>query len=283
MGLFGEIKCRRCDRRYSAIRSRCPYCGARKKRAGKSDGDGDGKGKIIIGIILLAIIIIAVAVLVYMSLSGKTFGKSSPTPTPTAASTPKTSATPSPKASTTPTPAPTPTQTPVPSAAVTSITLSRTDFTLASIGETWVLYATLTPSNTTQTVKWTSDDPKIATVSTTGLVTAVGSGTTKITAEAGSVKAECVVRVTGSGSAPASTSSDASFKLSHSDVTISASKKETFNLTVSGSSETPTYRSDNANIASVSSSGTVTAVSVGTTRIYVTVGGKTLECIVRVI
>ncbi len=282
MGLFGEIKCRRCDRRYSAIRSRCPYCGARKKR-GKTD-DSDGRGKIIAGIVLLAIIILAVAVLVYMSLSGKSFGKPKATPTPTisATSTPKATATPSPNVSATPTP----TQTPAPSALVTSITLSRTDFTLSTIGDTWVLYATLTPSNSTQTVKWTSSDPQIATVSASGQVTAVANGNATITAEAGSAKASCIVRVTGTGTAPtpapAAGPADSGFSLSHTDVTIYASKNETFTLKATGTSETPTFRSDNANIASVSSNGTVTAVSVGTTRIYVTVGSNTLECLVRV-
>ena len=36
MALFKEVKCGRCDRRYSALRSRCPHCGARKNRDGKT-------------------------------------------------------------------------------------------------------------------------------------------------------------------------------------------------------------------------------------------------------
>lgn len=295
MGLFGEIKCRRCDRRYSAIRSRCPYCGARKKR-GKVDRDGDGRSKLIIGIVLLAVIVIAVIVLVYMSLTGKSFGtpKATPTPTVSATATPKPSATPTPKVSATPAPGTTPGTSPVITPApggvtVTNITLSRTDITLQYIGETWTLYPTLTPASSTQTVKWTSSDPNIVSVSASGQVAAIANGNATITAEAGGAKASCIVRVTGTAVAPAapdtqgaSASTSSSFTLSHTDVTLSAAKKESFTLRAQGTSNTPTFRSDNANIASVATDGTVTAVSSGSTRIYVTAGGTTLECVVRV-
>jgi len=67
MGLFGDVKCGRCDRRYSALRGRCPYCGARR-RTGKNDRGG-GRGRLIAGLVLLAVIIIAVIVLIFMSLN----------------------------------------------------------------------------------------------------------------------------------------------------------------------------------------------------------------------
>lgn len=272
MGLFGEVKCARCDRRYSSLRRRCPYCGARRRTGGKYSGRSDNRQQIIIGAALLIVIIAAVIFLVYRNV-GAGSAKATPTPVSSAkvSGTPQTSGTPSPGTS--------PTVTPTPGVkTVTSIVLSRQDFTLSNIGETWQLTATLTPANSGQTVTWTSQDPKVATVGTDGRVTAVAAGMTTVTAEAGGSKADCVVRVTGSGTvAPAD-----GLSLSHYDVTLSASKKETFHLTASGASSAPSYSSANAGIASVDANGWVTAVAAGSTVIYVSVDGKKLECLVRV-
>ena len=54
-----------------------------------------------------------------------------------------------------------------------------------SIGQTTQLYSLFTPSETTnKNVTWTSSDPNVATISSSGLVTAVGAGFTVITARA---------------------------------------------------------------------------------------------------
>jgi uncharacterized protein YjdB len=282
MGLFGEVKCGRCDRRFSAIRSRCPYCGARKRRSGKSSGNGDNRWQVIFGIALLAVIVVAVAVLIFRNISEGGSGKPKTTPTPTvqATSTPRQTSTPTPSSLL-------PAVTPVPTPQVTSVTLSRQDFTLAKIGETWLLSATITPAGATSNIIWSSQDTKVATVSSDGRVTAVGNGSTTITAEAGGVKATCVVRVTATGSAanPApSTSSPASgLSLNYTDVTLNATTNESFTLKVSGSSSSPTFSGGSSSVATVDSSGVVRAVAAGTTTVYVTVGGTKLECIVRVV
>ena len=62
-------------------------------------------------------------------------------------------------------------------------------------GGSFKLTPTLTPSNTTDTVAWTSSDNDVATVTEDGTVTAVKTGSAVITATAGSVKAECTVTV----------------------------------------------------------------------------------------
>ena len=296
MGLFGEVKCGRCDRRYSAIRGRCPYCGARKRRSGKSAGNGDNRWQIIAGIILLVIIIIAVAVLVFKNISAGGTGKPQATPTPTiqATSTPKQSSTPTPSATL-------PAVTPVATPKVTAIVLSRQDFTLAKLGETWVLSATISPTGATQSVTWTSQDTKVATVNSDGRVTAVGNGTTTITAEAGGVQATAIVRVTASGSiASTSTSttststtstssggsssaSTSSLSLNYTDVTLNSTTNETLTLKVSSTSSAPTFSGGSSSVATIDSSGMVRAVGTGTTTVYATVGDTKLACIIRVV
>lgn len=72
MGIISEVKCGRCDRRYSGLRSRCPYCGARRNQRGKRSSDGDNNvWKFVIGLLLLLILIVAVIVLVVTSLADK--------------------------------------------------------------------------------------------------------------------------------------------------------------------------------------------------------------------
>ena len=77
----------------------------------------------------------------------------------------------------------------------TDITLNRSELTL-TVGDTETLVATVTPSDTTDTVAWSSNKPEVATVDpTTGEVTAVAPGEAIITAKAGSVSATCTVKV----------------------------------------------------------------------------------------
>lgn len=62
------------------------------------------------------------------------------------------------------------------------------------VGASQQLQATVTPAGVDKTLIWASDRPQVATVTQNGLVTAVGSGTARITATAPSgVNAVCVV------------------------------------------------------------------------------------------
>lgn len=78
----------------------------------------------------------------------------------------------------------------------TGVTLDKTTLNLMT-GETAVLTAAAQPENTTDTLTWTTRNEAVATVAD-GVVTAVGAGSTVITAACGSVKAECAVTVTAS-------------------------------------------------------------------------------------
>lgn len=72
MGLIPQVKCGRCDRTYSGLRSRCPYCGAHRHKKGKRTTDGDNATwKLIIGILLIVVLIAAVVVILVTSANEK--------------------------------------------------------------------------------------------------------------------------------------------------------------------------------------------------------------------
>ena len=75
-----------------------------------------------------------------------------------------------------------------------AVTLSADKLDL-TVGQTTKLTATVTPSNTTETVSWKTSDAKIATVSDKGEVKALAPGTCTITATAGRYSATCAVTV----------------------------------------------------------------------------------------
>lgn len=86
--------------------------------------------------------------------------------------------------------------------AVTGVSLNTTSKTL-KIGETTTLTPTITPSNATnKNVTWTSSNTSVATVSSTGLVTAKSAGTANITCKTsdGGYTATCKVTVSNEGS-----------------------------------------------------------------------------------
>ena len=305
MALFKEVKCGRCDRRYSALRSRCPHCGARKNRDGKaSTVEGGTRWQVIVGAVVLLAIIAAAVILITTSLKNKEPEPGSATKPPASSSPsgvnvvdgtdPTPSALPG-ESDPTPTPTAPPTPTPTPEPVVNSITLSRSDFTLSHIGEQYTIQATISPAGTKVNIVWISEDPDVATVDENGTVTAVDHGTTKVSATAGGVIQECIVRVSayapsgGGNSSGGNNSGDGSISLSHYDVTIHSAKSETFKLSVKGAGDNAvvSYSSGNSSVASVTSDGTVKAVGNGNTDITVTVtvDGETseLKCKVYVV
>jgi len=68
MSIVNEIKCARCDRKYSGVRSRCPYCGARRIGRGKYSEDSDNaRGKMLISVLIMAVFTVAAGVLLFTS------------------------------------------------------------------------------------------------------------------------------------------------------------------------------------------------------------------------
>lgn len=162
---------------------------------------------------------------------------------------------------------------------VTSIALSETNIELG-INQTKTLTATILPKEGSfPAVVWSSADTKIATVSN-GVITAVGAGTTTITAECGGKKATCTVKVVKPFS---SVSFDATSK--------TLFKNESVKLNVSYSpsdanaSKELIWSSSNTKVATVDNNGVVTALSAGTAKITAKLKGNksiSANCTVQV-
>jgi uncharacterized protein YjdB len=141
------------------------------------------------------------------------------------------------------------------------------------------LQATITPStaNVNKEITWKSDNTGIATVDGNGKVTAVGNGTTKITATTANGKsASCTVTVT-----------TAITSISVSPTSKTLKTGETVQLTAtknpSTATEGITWTTSNSSVATVSN-GLVTAKGSGTATITVksSTGGKSATCTITV-
>ena len=173
-------------------------------------------------------------------------------------------------APTSPTPStPTP-PAPPPTPVATSITVNPSSQTLATIGATVQLTATVRDQNnnpmTGQTVNWTSANTAVATVSGNGLVTAVTNGTSQVTARSGNASGTASITVaepapTRIAVAPSSHTLEAIGET----VELRATVRDQRNNVMSG--QTITWTSGNEAVATVSEAGLVTAVGNGTAEI----------------
>lgn len=87
------------------------------------------------------------------------------------------------------------TVTEAPTITLTDLTVAPKKVNLAKVNDTCQLSAVKEPVNATGDLTWASDKPDIATVSSTGEVTAKAQGTAKITVSCGDKKATCTVTV----------------------------------------------------------------------------------------
>ena len=153
------------------------------------------------------------------------------------------------------------------------------------VGKTANLTVNISPSDATnKNVSWRSSDAGVATVSSTGVVTAIKEGKANIfvTTEDGSFSDISLVTVTNPN-VPVSGVSLDSARLS-----LETGEKHTLKATVSPSDATDksvTWKSSKTTVAKVSTSGVVTAVAPGTATVTVTTtdGSKTATCVVTVV
>lgn len=224
MGLIPQTKCGRCDRTYSSLRSRCPYCGAHRHKKGKRATDNDNSTwKIIIGILLIVVLIAAVIVIVVTSAndkgpSGDSTGDShnnssdgvqgspggSTDDSTDDSSNPNTED--STDDSTNPGTDSTDDSSDLPVQVIaTSITVhkgnSRTEATdfMLHVGDTYNVTAVVTPSNATSIPTWTCDNPSALTIipDETGMkatLTVTGTGSVNVTVSVDSLDYTFVVR-----------------------------------------------------------------------------------------
>ena len=154
----------------------------------------------------------------------------------------------------------------------TTISLNVNAYSLTE-DETFTIRAT---TNSTDVIKWTSSSPEVASVSSQGRVIAKTVGETTITATVGDVSDSCKVQVVADNQ-------QATIRLEQTTLRLSVSRGATQiqgTVTTANGQQTlaeagATYKSDNTDIATVSANGTVTPVAVGSTLVYVTVGGRT--------
>ena len=166
--------------------------------------------------------------------------------------------------------------------AVTGVTLNSTTLEL-EVGETGTVAATVAPENATdKTVTWSSDKTDIATVDSTGKVTAVKEGTTTITAKAGEKTATCTVTVKAKG-----TVSVTGVTVNPATVKLDVGKTTVLGVTITPENATEkgvTWKSFDESKATVDAKGCVTAKAEGTVTITATTkdGSKTASCTVTI-
>jgi uncharacterized protein YjdB len=155
------------------------------------------------------------------------------------------------------------------------------------VGATVQLSATTSDANnnvlTGRVVAWSSANTGIATVNSTGRVTAVSAGTVQITASSEGKSASATITVTAAAPVPVATvtvaPSTASVQVG-STVQLSATTRDANNNVLTG--RVVTWSSANTGIASVNSTGRVSAVAAGTVQVTATSEGKTASSTITV-
>lgn len=154
-----------------------------------------------------------------------------------------------------------------PQETVSSIKLNKYSLTLYMNEEGEQLTATVQPASFAKSIVWNSSDTKVASVSDSGLVTAVGPGTCIISATAGDRHVSATVSVL----AARVRVSGVSFAETEHKIPVRGTAKLTATIAPADATvKTLVWTSDDPGIASVSRTGIVTAVSVGTTKIHAT-------------
>ena len=144
-----------------------------------------------------------------------------------------------------------------------TIKLNKTDLKL-NVNETY----TLKLSGTSKTVRWTSSNKNIATVTSNGKITPKKAGNVYIRAWVDEKPYACKLKV----EAP---------KLNVTSTTISMGAP--YILRISGSTRGVTWTSSNKNIATVNNKGKVTPKKTGTVKITAKVGNSKYTCTVKVV
>ncbi len=157
---------------------------------------------------------------------------------------------------------------------VSSIKLDKTSVSM-TVKEVLTLTATVEPADADdKTVTWTSSDESVAKVDN-GKITAVGKGTAKITASAGTMNVTCQVSVSYAVN---------SITLDKSTAQIEEDGTLTLKATVD--TDDPDVKvgwsSDATDIATVDNNGTITGIAIGEATITAKVGDKTATCKVTV-
>ena len=147
-------------------------------------------------------------------------------------------------------------------------------------GETVQLTAIVLPSDATEkTINWASSKQSVATVSNSGLVTALAEGSSTITVTVGGMSASCQVTV------EKKVIPVTSIILNKTELLLIEEDQEILFATVNpenSTDKTVTWKSSNESIVSVDNEGKVTAVKEGSATIIAIVGDKSATCEVTI-
>lgn len=148
---------------------------------------------------------------------------------------------------------------------VSSIVVAQTNMTMKRGDQAKLTYSVL-PNNNSDSLSFASDNKRVATVSKSGVVKAVGTGNATITImSSGGVSATVTVNVVAMNKS-----------------SLNMRQYDTETLMVFGTQDTVTWYSSNSRVATVSSSGLVTGRGVGSTYIYAYVNGCKVACKVTI-
>ena len=165
-----------------------------------------------------------------------------------------------------------------------NLTIEPSSATLSAIGETVQLSATVYDANndliSDAEVSWSSNNPGIVTVTSNGLVMAVGNGSTEITAESGGASARVMVTVTQSVGRISLTPSVATLSALDETVQLSAKIFDTNDQEIPGASVM--WSSSETTVARVNLDGLVTAVGNGSADITAVAGTVSENVTVKV-
>ena len=300
------IKCPKCGEMFSDSYKTCPFCEedeayysgkARKGRGRRTAESSRRRAPSILGPVAVVVLILLVALVVWLIFGDriKAAIDGSENPPITDVDTPDDS----------------PVTTPDDTAVTPTISLNRTVLVL-SVGDK----ESLKVNGTEETVAWSSSDPTVASVTSSGDVTALAKGNAVITAAVGEESVSCTVTVkseddTSGGNNNTTTKpndttkpGDTTTKPSTGSVDVSKLTLEseygttikpndgTFDIslpaglscsfTVKGTDMTAAWSSANSSIATVSSDGTVKTVSRGETTLTIKLGSTEVKCLLRV-
>ncbi|MBR0300709.1 MAG: Ig domain-containing protein [Bacteroidales bacterium] len=165
--------------------------------------------------------------------------------------------------------------------AVTGVSLKDGSLEL-KLGETYTLQAEVTPQNATNPeVKWSSNSPTVASVTSEGVVTALseGSATITVTTDDGGFSASCKIKVLDGTHVTG-------IELSKSSISIPEGSTETLTAVITpetATNKTVLWSSDNESVASVNE-GVVSGNSTGSATITAETqdGGFKASCTVTV-
>lgn len=200
-----------------------------------------------------------------------------PAPEPTTTPEPQPTQTPAPSITPSATPLPTPTAKPPKKVPAKKLTVNTSVIYLKA-KKTATIGTIVSPSNTTDKVTYKSSKKSVATVSSSGKITAKKAGQAVITVKAGKLTKKITVNV------KKDTIKAKSLKFARKSLTL---KKGTVQfLSVSAEPKRATsarkWKSSNTKVVSVDQNGKITAKKAGTAKITVSVDGKKAVITIRV-